>query len=444
MALSPRGPLCIVLLLTAALAQMPMPPGMGGPPPMMPKASPDTNSLLNDLRSIQFPPAAQAGLGGVAAQGFGGMTVGPGGTFGSMGMPAASGGAFGSAGGVPPAGFGVPMGGAAMPPPSGFGTASGGMPMGGGMGAPLGGIGGGAFGLPPAGGAGIGGMMGMQQQASGAGFGGMMGLQQQPQQPPPSPGGDAGVPEDMDCATGPHAAVWSSVKTRFRALLSEAGAPLRLVDRDLLVSALDGAMADLKAASGLGPQSADECGLGKLCLQLLSVVTIDDPAALSQLFLSYEQIASPVLTLLLDVPWLHTSRSGWPFFGLLAQLNLRKHHAVGALNPDVVDGLDEPAARAFHTELLRAIPLMDLNAMDKASTPFLQLNLKGGSLGALTAMAAQAVSKPQPAERAALLQVVQASIQQVIGSAAELDLALSTQWPLWGLLGTSVNSVAQV
>lgn len=272
--------------------------------------------------------------------------------------------------------------------------------------------------------------------AFGGGLGGVPGAMGGAAQP--AEGGGEGL-EDMPCSTGAHAAAWASVKQRFRAVTS---APLGMAPREVLMGALEEAMQDLKAAQALAPESASECGLGKLCLQLLSIVTIDDPAALTQLFSSIEQIASPVLTLLLDVPWAAVAQAGWPFFGLLAQLNLRKGHTPGALNTEAIDGLDDPTTRAFHGELTAALG-KDGAALEAAAQAFLQKELQAGSaMGPLTAMAAQAAGTPQTPVRQQMLTGMQAGMKQVIGSAAELDIALSTQWPVWGLLHVGVDSLA--
>jgi len=214
-----------------------------------------------------------------------------------------------------------------------------------------------------------------------------------------------------------------------------------MAPREILVGALEEIMQALKASKALSPDSADECGLGKLCLQLLSIVTIDDPSALTQLFSSFEQIASPVLTLLLDVPWAALAQAGWPFFGLLAQLNLRKAHS--GINTEAIDGLADPATRAFHGELQVALG-KDGAALEAAAQAFLQKEqgAGGSALGPLTAMAAQAAATPQVPQRAQMLGALQAGLKQVVGDAAELDIAMSTQWPLWGLMHVGVDSLA--
>ncbi|CAK9114362.1 Putative cytochrome P450 CYP13A6 [Durusdinium trenchii] len=140
------------------------------------------------------------------------------------------------------------------------------------------------------------------------------------------------VPEDLECQKGPHAAVWSNVKKSFRALLEDT--PGALIPEAQVKTAVDQAIAQVKveagfcllqAAGGFDSSSTNECGYGKLALQLLSVCLVSDPFAVAQTVQSAgEAFASPVLTLLLDIPWVATALSGWPLFGLLAQVSLRK------------------------------------------------------------------------------------------------------------------------
>ncbi|CAK9044757.1 Thromboxane-A synthase (TS) (TXA synthase) (TXS) (Cytochrome P450 5A1) (Hydroperoxy icosatetraenoate dehydratase) [Durusdinium trenchii] len=134
------------------------------------------------------------------------------------------------------------------------------------------------------------------------------------------------VPEDLECQKGPHAAVWSNVKKSFRALLEDTpGALFNPIPEAQVKTAVDQAIAQVKAAGGFDSSSTNECGYGKLALQLLSVCLVSDPFAVAQTVQSAgEAFASPVLTLLLDIPWVATALSGWPLFGLLAQVSLRK------------------------------------------------------------------------------------------------------------------------
>jgi hypothetical protein len=212
--------------------------------------------------------------------------------------------------------------------------------------------------------------------------------------------------------------------------------------REVLVAALEGAIEDLKAANALGPNTEDECGLGKLCLQLMSIVTADDPSGLMQVFSTLEPVASPVLTLMLDVPWAALAQAGWPFFGLLAQLNLRKLQSPG-INTEGIDGLGDPATRAFQADLIAALS-KDGAAIEAVSAAYMQKEQSenGSALAPLTAMSAQAAGQPELPVRSQMLNELQTAMKQVIGDAAELDVALATTWPLWGLLSISVDSLA--
>jgi len=248
-------------------------------------------------------------------------------------------------------------------------------------------------------------------------------------------------PLDFACGSGPRAPGWLAAKTYFRAIFEGQGSPLVLPSRELLSASVDAALRDLKAVDALNPQAPDECGLGKLCLQLMSFATVDDPSALVQLFAGLEQVSSPVMTLLLDVPWAATAQSGWPLFALLGTLNMRKSHVPGALNSPEVDGLHEQAGMMLQAELSQALQAGDAGALERAGASFLQKDAQGSALAPLTALAVQAIGSPMQ-ERMGLLQTLQAAFKQVIASAPELDIALSTNWPLWGLLQLNMDSFA--
>lgn len=259
-----------------------------------------------------------------------------------------------------------------------------------------------------------------------------------PMMPAGLSGGMGEAPPDLGCAAGSHTQVWTTVKQRFRDLVAGAAPPYKPVSHEALSAELQATMKDLKAVDALATEVANECGFGKLCLQLLSFAAIDDPAALVQIFSGLEQLSSPVLTLLLDVPWAAIAQSGWPFFGLLAQLNLRKANVPGALNSNAVDGLDDPASRTLQDDLMTALAASNFTAAGTSAGTFLGKDIKGSALGPLTALAAQTVAA-QGQERLAFVQGLQIGFRQAIGSPGELDLALSTQWPLWGLIQSAMG-----
>lgn len=245
------------------------------------------------------------------------------------------------------------------------------------------------------------------------------------------PGGE---PEfDLGCATGKHVAAWQKVKKSFRAALSD-GRALLGVPKEELAKTLGDAKAQLEADKALAPEASEECGTGKLSLQLLSLTTLEDPLALSQLFTGVERLASPVMTLILEVPWVAIAQSGWPIFGLLAQMNQRRVQTASA-NPPEVDGLHGKYEPLFLRELFEALAKGDSRQLEESSRIFMSLDgTTGTALALLTAVAGQAAADRSPQEKLQLLQQLQTGFRQAIGSAAELDIALGTQWPLFGLI----------
>jgi hypothetical protein len=250
--------------------------------------------------------------------------------------------------------------------------------------------------------------------------------------------GDGTSPFGFDCKEGPHAATWQSVKKQFRNIFNKDGTSLIRTPKKVLTSVMESVMKELKDSAALKPDSKDQCGLGRLSLQLLSFTTLPDEA-LMQLFASSEQVASPVLTMLLDTPWLAVAQSGWPIMGLLAEINLQKR-ASDVINKAEVDGLDKPVGVAFHTELTEALVKGNSQAFKQVTNLYLLgINDKDRStIATLTALAAHAVSSDIK-ERMQAMDMVQDGLKQAIGNAMELDILLGTQWHLWGLMHIAVE-----
>eukprot|EP00928_Gymnodinium_smaydae_P072062 TRINITY_DN55499_c0_g1_i1.p1 TRINITY_DN55499_c0_g1~~TRINITY_DN55499_c0_g1_i1.p1 ORF type:complete len:306 (+),score=80.87 TRINITY_DN55499_c0_g1_i1:130-918(+) len=253
--------------------------------------------------------------------------------------------------------------------------------------------------------------------------------------------GSADDPLGLSCSSGPHAAAWLSVKNRIRGLFKKDGSALVNTDRKVIADTLTLVNSDLREAKALSADSANECGIGRISLQLLTLTTVE-PDALIVLFSSSEQLASPVLTLLLDFPWLAVAQSGWPIFGLLSELNLQKR-ALGVVNKELVDGLDKPVNQAFYNELMKAIATGDGAGVGQVTNMYLMMENEKNSLASLTALVAGAAGSTVE-QRAQLMDATQNAMKGVIASATELDLALGTRWPLWGLMHTAVDVFAVV
>lgn len=250
------------------------------------------------------------------------------------------------------------------------------------------------------------------------------------------------IPEDLACTKGPHAKAWVAAKDRFRVLMEEPKSMFELIPPASIKTALDAAIADVKAAGGFDKEAGNECGYGRLAIQLLSVALMEDPMAVAQPLQEMAAMANPVMTLLLDIPWVATALSGWPFFGILAQVGLHKVARLnGLLDYDAVDGLGDQVSADYFTKISTAADNSDLITMADVSYAYLQApSDKIGVLGSLTALATQAALQSDVQKRMGACAALQEAMRSAIGDAAELDIALTTRWPLWSLLHISVDA----
>lgn len=253
------------------------------------------------------------------------------------------------------------------------------------------------------------------------------------------------APEDMGCMHGPRAQQWGRVKQRFRSLFDSAAGPFKAVPEDALVTAVKESIKDVEAVGGLSPapDAIGECGFGKLFIQLMSLVTVEEPQAIAQYFQEHQAAASPVMTMLLDIPWVAMAQSGWPFFGILAQINYQKVKVLAPmLNVGAVDGLANEAIEAYFELVTGSQQQGDMLAMAQASQMYLRSPPPGSPYATLTAMATQAALSMDIQERLKAIQTLQEAFRQALTTPAELDIALTIRWPLWGFLHVSVDVFA--
>lgn len=247
-------------------------------------------------------------------------------------------------------------------------------------------------------------------------------------------------PLAFGCDSGPHAAAWGSAKRQIRGVFQNPSAGLVATNKQMLADALEAVQSGLKAAGALDAASAGECGLGRLAIQLLGVTTLQ-PEDLIQIFSVSEQLASPVLTSLLDVPWMAVAQSGWPIFALLSEINLQKREA-GITNMDTVDGLDKPIGQAFYNELTQAMIQGDGASIGKVTNLYLSIDdAEQNAFASLTALVAGAASA-EARLRAEILDTTQTGLRQILANAVSLDICLGTQWPFWGLMHVAVDIFA--
>ncbi|CAJ1393419.1 unnamed protein product [Effrenium voratum] len=210
---------------------------------------------------------------------------------------------------------------------------------------------------------------------------------------------------------------------------------------------VDDTIAKVKAVGGFDGTATNECGYGKLALQMLSVCLVNDPMGVAQTVQSAgESFASPVLTLLLDIPWVATALSGWPLFGLLAQVSLRKADLLkDVINQEGIDGLASKSSRSYFEAMRSAMNSSDLGSMADATLKYLEdpePTGEGGVLGALTALATQAAVQSSVQERLNLINGLQEAMKKAVRTSADLDLMLATRWPLWSLIHFTVDAIS--
>lgn len=110
---------------------------------------------------------------------------------------------------------------------------------------------------------------------------------------------------------------WQEVKRTTVQQLGVWSAGVTALEIPQLRAILDGAVLRLQAVHGF----VNECTMGRLCMSVLAVLTGDLDRSLH----AAPALHSPLLTILLDTPWSVVIESGWPIFGLLAQMNLHTH-----------------------------------------------------------------------------------------------------------------------
>jgi len=148
--------------------------------------------------------------------------------------------------------------------------------------------------------------------------------------------------------------------------------------------------------------------------------------------------------MLLDIPWIALAQSGWPFFGVMAQINYQKSMLLSpVLNLEAVDGLADEAVKAFFDVMQEARGNGDMLSMATASGMYLRNIPTGSPYASLTAMATQTAISMDIQERLKGIETLQQLIKQAMTTPAELDIALTMRWPLWGFLHVCVDVFAE-
>lgn len=227
---------------------------------------------------------------------------------------------------------------------------------------------------------------------------------------------------DLACEASPR---WLDVKALVWAVFGRWQVGVALVSQSDIDQVLD------RSAAVLGDllEKPDTCGMGRLCMTLLTM------AQSKQLQLhSLPSIHSPILTILLDVPWRLLMRSGWPIFGLLAQLSLRSPQ--GADVP-VDGGLETDYYSALHAGLVKEIP----DVLAGLGAQYIQSSEAGDgnqtSMHVMPALCGLATQLLEPANHENVdepLKHMQHFFRQQVTSITDLQGTLDSAWPLHSVL----------
>jgi len=248
-------------------------------------------------------------------------------------------------------------------------------------------------------------------------------------------------PLGFGCTGGVYGAAWQSAKTKIRTIFKSDSAGLVHAEKKVLAEVFATVNKDLADSGALSEKASGECGMGRLALQLLSITPLE-PEVQLELFSSSEKMASPVLTSLIDVPWLAVAQSGWPIYGLLAEINLQKR-AAGVVNKEAVDGLDQPIGQAFYNELSQALIKGDGAAIGEVTKLYIAMDNEKNLYAYLSALAAGAAGS-NPQQRMQLMDTVQTVLKQYITTGVALDITLGTRWPFWGVAHAASDVFAVV
>jgi len=243
---------------------------------------------------------------------------------------------------------------------------------------------------------------------------------------------------------------WLEIK-RLAQLEFSLGSPLikasqmASAGRARLQALVDKAENTIKAVRGLSFSPVDECSMGRLCMSLMALAAAPDdnsPAGIvpaggggAGSVLPALAMHSPLLTVLLDVPWRLVLASGWPLFGILAQLNLRRaRHDDAPLSGQPAMyfmslGAGLERHEAYSLASLGAEFLRSVEGRAHASTHVLP---------GLCALASQLLS-PEVGTKGGMptdtaLKQVQGFYRQAVQGIEDVQGTLDTAWPLYRVL----------
>lgn len=237
---------------------------------------------------------------------------------------------------------------------------------------------------------------------------------------------------DLTCSSVPFKE-WHDFKRLVAQHLGGPNSAVEPLSDDMLQSLLTVSTQGLQAMT----DHVNACGMGRLCVTLLGVLAGE--AEERCLLKAPSEVHSPLLTVLLDISWVEVVRSGWPLFGILAQMHLRRR------KPDDLPG--DAATAKYYEELQVLLVHGQFSTLAQTSAQYLNKREEEATdedseqsgvhvMPALCALACQLLG-PQATSEGAIeeyLVHMQSFFKQAILSIEDLQQTLDSAWPLFPVL----------
>jgi len=233
---------------------------------------------------------------------------------------------------------------------------------------------------------------------------------------------------DLMCLKGKNAQLWVNIQQKMQYAFGVDAAFGKLDTPTKIRPILDFIMEDL---AQIGGNSGGDCGVAKLLIQMLDALARDDVTAMNKLMINNKELTDPVMTLLVDIPWTEYA-SFWPVFGIFSQLAIRRN----VKNTEEVDGLQYSDLKYYYQGLIASLAEGRVEALGELSKTYLGAGnegLEASPIAFITSMFTQAVAAKTIEDARGYFSDAQRVMKQFVQRPSDLDIVLSSQWPIWGM-----------
>merc|ERR1712183_413774 len=122
----------------------------------------------------------------------------------------------------------------------------------------------------------------------------------------------------------------------------------------------------------------------------------------------------------------------WPVFGILSQLAIRRN----VKNTEDVDGLNFPELKYYYSALMASVEEGRVEALRELSQTFLSIGneaIQASPIAFITMMFTQALAAKTVEDARGYFSDAQKVMKQFMRKPADLDIVLSSTWPVWGM-----------